>query len=338
MNKKKIICLLLVLLIVLGAIMSLGAALGRNILIEPEADEYTPGTFGGHTALYSDFSETYTSINGGNWYASDIINPYTGKVQNSYFCTNNGVNVGAVSGPDGHVYLCHKSEDVYDTTKAADNYAVLDNRVFGIYDNTVNYLDCFIVDKKAFTMDIDVTVSDTFNDHILTIRPMWRNELNKVINRDANIGFLPFRYKDGYALSAEGDNIKYCGDSFHVTVVVYCYDPESGYVACDYYVNGEFVLNTCMGIETVIPRSAVKFSGLRVGVSTDYSNTNEFDVKLDNLVINYFDKDYEGEIDELFKGRTDVDLNYNSDCVLGQRDYEIFQDNFKNKGVNSNEE
>ena len=301
---------------------------------KPTPEEpFVPSEFGGHTALYMDFTDKYTAD--GNWYKSESINPYTETNQNLYLASSNGINVSVTSEKNGAVVFSHTSEDVYDTSKVSDPYAILDNRVFSTYDNKINYLDSYISDYKCITLDIDVDLGESFNDHMLTVRPLWRDVDNKIIYSSAlkGIGFCPFRVKDGYYVQRDGYSYPQdiASNKFHLTVVVY--EEFTNYIVCDYYVDGSYFMSTEQSSQNVIPNEAVKLTGLRVGISGDTSSESEFSVSVDNFIINYFDKDYSGEIDRLFDSEN-VDLFKNSDTVLGQNNNEVFKNNFLNKGSN----
>ena len=340
MKNKKIILILAACILLVGITFSLGSALRKNIIeinrSDKEDNVFVPGEFGGKTALYSDFSEEY--VKDGNWAVSNKLNPYTDMNQNMYFASNNGIEVYSTSGENGALYFSHNSADSYDTSKVPDPYAIFDNRIFTTYNGNVNYLDCRVSDKKAFTMDIDVELSENVKSHTLTIRPLWRDANNSIIYR-SNIngtGFLPLRIKDGKVLDAFGSPTVSVPENFHVTVVVF---ERYGIILANYYIDGVCVLDTCQNDNLVIPSSAVKFSGLRFGISGDTSYNEAFEVKVDNIIINVFEKDYSGDIDKLVNANCILEnLNYNSDTVLGQSNNKIFEDNFNNKGVNANEE
>ena len=301
---------------------------------KPTPEEpFVPSEFGGHTALYMDFTDKYTAD--GNWYKSETINPYTETNQNLYLASNNGINVSVTSGENGSVVFSHTSEDVYDTSKVSDPYAILDNRVFSTYDKKINYLDSRVSDYKCITLDIDVDLGENFTDHTLTIRPLWRDVNNKIIYRSTvnGIGFCPFRVKDGYYVQKDGYSYSHdiANNKFHLTIVVR--ELYTDYITCEYYVDGSYFMSTEQNSQNIIPNEAVKLTGLRVGISGDTSSESEFSVSVDNLVINYFDKDYSGDIDRLLNSENE-DLYKNSDTVLGQNNNEIFKNNFLNKGSN----
>ena len=340
--KKKILSIL-VLILCFGLLLSSISALGSlsDYIKLPNAEEdnqniiedFVPQEFGGHTALYSDFSEVY--VGNGNWYVSDVINPYTNMNQNMYFASNNGIDVYSTSGDNGSIIFEHKSNNPFNTSVISDPYAIVDNRIFSTYNNTVNYLDSSVADYLCITLDVDVSLPENFDGHTFTIRPLWRDKDNKIIYRSAvsGYGFCPFRVQDGYALGIDGEQILEVSNNFHLTVIVYS---DNGNIVCDYYVDGKLVLNTYQGNDLIIPSIVTKLTGLRIGLSGNTANNDEFIISVDNAIINYFDKNYDGDISKALNSST-VDLNYNSDTVLGQKNNDIFKINFQNKGVNGDE-
>lgn len=163
--------------------------------------------------------------------------------------------------------------------------------------------DTQISEYSVMTMDFDIDVRSESGAE-LYFNCDYRDESNTgYSNLDAQLVYVNGRF---YLNAGSPKYVGECeSNKFHVTYIV---NDEKTLI----YIDGRFLCEA--------PRSynngATKFTGFRMGMLQATYKSSDFVVALDNLVINKFGVDYNGNIHKLF-ANPDVLLKKNSDTVFG---------------------